>query len=53
VGLKDVQVLAYERHGPDVELLVETDPSDVRCPRCGTRAQVKERPVVHYVDLPV
>jgi transposase len=53
VGLKDVQVLAYERHGPDVELLVEQTPSDVRCPRCGTRAQVKERPVVHYVDLPV
>jgi transposase len=25
----------------------------VRCPMCGRRAQVKERPVVHYVDLPV
>jgi transposase len=25
----------------------------VRCPMCGRRAQVKERPVVHYVDPPV
>jgi transposase len=53
VGLKDVQVIAYERRGPDVELMVEQVPGVVSCPTCGSRAQVKERPVVHYVDLPV
>ena len=53
VGLKDVRVLHYARHGPDVELMVEQIVDDVRCPSCGTRAMVKERPVVHYVDLPV
>jgi DNA-directed RNA polymerase subunit RPC12/RpoP len=53
VGLKDVRVVAYERRGADVELMVEQLPGEVRCPRCHRRAQVKERPVVHYVDLPV
>jgi transposase len=53
VGLKDVAVVAYERHGPNVELVVEQVPGVVACPTCGSRAQVKERPVVHYVDLPV
>jgi transposase len=54
VGLKDVVVLHYERRGPDVELAIEQlirEP--VRCPSCGVEAAVKERPVVHYVDLPV
>jgi transposase len=53
VGLKDVRVVAYERRGADVELMVEQVPGEVRCPRCHRPAQVKERPVVHYVDLPV
>jgi transposase len=53
VGLKDVRVLAYERRGPDVELMVEQVLGIVHCRTCGERAQVKERPVVHYVDLPV
>jgi transposase len=53
VGLKDVRVLHYARHGPDVELMVEQVVDDVRCPSCGGRARVKERPVVRYVDLPV
>jgi transposase len=53
VGLKDVRVLAYERWGPRVELMVEQVVDQIRCPACGGRAQVKERPVVHYVDLPV
>ena len=52
VGLKDVRVLAYVRRGPDVELEVEQVTGAVLCPACGRRAQVKERPVVHYVDLP-
>jgi transposase len=53
VGLKDVQVLHYKRTGPDVELLVEQVPGALRCPSCGGHAQVKDRPVVRYVDLPV
>jgi transposase len=53
VGLKDVRVLRYERAGPDVELMIEQEVDEVLCPRCYRRVQVKERPVVHYVDLPV
>ncbi|MDE3077606.1 MAG: ISL3 family transposase [Chloroflexota bacterium] len=53
VGLKDVRVLAYTRRGPDVELVIEQVLTSVRCPACGGSAQVKERPVVRYVDLPV
>jgi transposase len=53
VGLKDVRVLAYVRRGPDVELMIEQVVEQIRCPACDGRAQVKERPVVHYVDLPV
>jgi transposase len=53
VGLKDVRVLNYQRIGPDVELMIEQVIEAVQCPMCGRRAQVKERPVVHYVDLPV
>lgn len=53
VGLKDVAVLRYVRRGRDVELVVEQVVADPRCPGCGGRARVKERPVVRYVDLPV
>ena len=53
VGLKGVRVIHYERAGPEVELMIEQVTGDVRCPSCGARAQVKERPVVSYVDLPV
>jgi transposase len=53
VGLKDVRVLRYERIGPDVELMIEQVLEEVRCPTCGRVAEVKERPVVRYVDLPV
>ena len=53
VGLKDVRVVAYVRRGADVELMVEQVPGEVCCPRCHRPAQVKERPVVNYVDLPV
>ena len=53
MGLKDVRVLAYVRRGPDVELMIEQVTGVLSCPLCGQRAQVKERPVVHYVDLPV
>jgi transposase len=53
VGLKDVRVLHLARHGPEVELVIEQAVDRVRCPSCGGAAQVKERPVVRYVDLPV
>jgi transposase len=53
VGLKDVRVLAYTRNGPDVELVIEQVVGQIVCPACGGPAQVKERPVVHYADLPV
>jgi transposase len=53
VGLKDVRVVHYERDGHDVNLMVEQVIGTVSCPTCGVRAQVKDRPVVHYVDLPV
>ena len=53
VGLKDVRVLHYQRSGPDVELVVEQVVGTLACPACGGPAQVKERPVVRYVDLPV
>jgi transposase len=45
VGLKGVRVVAYVRRGADVEQV----PGEVSCPRCHRPAQVKERPVVHYV----
>ena len=53
VGLKDVRVLHYERHGPDVSLVIEQEIDVVRCPKCHERARVKDRPLVTYVDLPV
>jgi transposase len=53
VGLKDIRVLRYERNGPNVELMIEQVLGEVRCPSCARVAQVKERPVVRYVDLPV
>jgi transposase len=52
-ALKDVRVLHYKRSGRDVELMIEQTVDDVRCPACGGAAQVKERPVVRYIDLPV
>ncbi len=53
VGLKDVRVLAYERRGPEVALCIEQVLGEVACPRCASRALVKDRPLVTYVDLPV
>jgi transposase len=53
VGLKDVVVVHYERRGSHVELMIEQVPGEVECPSCHRRAEVKDRPVVHYVDLPV
>jgi transposase len=51
--LKDVRVLSYDRRGREVDLVVEQVLDDPRCPGCGGRARVKDRPLVRYVDLPV
>ena len=53
VGLKDVRVLHYERRGPEVALVIEQVVKDASCPTCQRPAQVKDRPRVTYVDLPV
>ena len=53
MGLKDVRVLHYERRGPDVALVIEQVVKDASCPTCQRPAQVKDRPRVTYVDLPV
>jgi hypothetical protein len=48
VGLKDVRVVAYERRGPDVELVVEQIPAEVRCPRsaiCPLQSAPLTRPI--------
>jgi transposase len=52
VGLKDVRVISYARRGPVGEITIEQQVRDPRCPACGHRAWVKDRPVVAYVDLP-
>lgn len=53
VGLKDIRVLAYRRSGPDVELVIEQTVVQRSCPTCGSAGQIKDRPTVRYVDLPV
>ena len=53
VGLKDIRVLSYERHGREVALKIEQVLGDLSCKDCGHRARIKERPEVAYVDLPV
>ena len=53
VGLKDIRVLSYERHGRDVALKIEQVLGDLSYKDCGHRARIKERPEVAYVDLPV
>jgi transposase len=52
VGLKDVRVLSYARRGPVGEITIEQVVTDPTCPICASRAWVKDRPVVSYVDLP-
>ena len=53
VGLKDVVVLSYERFGPKRSLTIERPPGVLHCDKCGTKARVKDRPLVTYIDLPV
>lgn len=53
VGLPDVHVIAVEDR-PDGPIVVHIEArlEQAWCAECGTRAGVKERPVVELVDLP-
>ena len=51
-GLKDVRVLSISRVEEIVEVWIENDIDRVDCCQCGKKAQLKDRPVVTYVDLP-
>jgi len=51
VGLEDMTVLAVEEDGDGLRVLVESRDRLVGCAGCGSRAQVKDRPVVELGDL--
>jgi transposase len=53
VGLPDVTVLAVDdQPGEPIRVHVEFREGRPACPGCGTRAWVKDRPVIELVDLP-
>lgn len=52
VGLKDIRTLFYRRPGPIAEIAIEQTFGELSCKSCGSRAYVKDRPWVSYVDLP-
>jgi transposase len=52
VGLPDVTVLGVDDRAGWLRVHVEVPVAVVGCSTCGTRARVKERPVVELVDLP-
>jgi len=52
VALKDTRILFVRRVEALVEIWIERIIESPRCPSCGVPAQVKDRPVVRYVDLP-
>jgi transposase len=53
LGLAGFDVLAAADAGGEVEVLVETRPAPVGCPRCGVVATAKDRRPVWVRDLPV
>lgn len=53
VDLPDIVVLSAIREGSMLEVHVETMPAQQGCPDCGVLAQVKDRSVVSFCDLPV
>ncbi|MDY5155674.1 ISL3 family transposase, partial [Actinotignum urinale] len=54
VSLKDVRLIGYRRDGPRQELWIEqVVKTPVRCSACSSKAVVKDRPCVRYIDLPV
>ncbi len=52
VGLPDVVVLGVEESVEHLRVHVEVPVVVMGCTECGTRARVKERPVIELVDLP-
>lgn len=50
--LKDVRILQLSRFESTLEVMVEQVVTLTCCPDCGQAAQIKERPVVTYTDLP-
>lgn len=52
VGLKDVNIPFYRRPGPVAEIAIEQTFDGVNCKSCGSRAYIKDRTLVTYVDLP-
>ena len=53
VDLPDIVVLRADREGSMLEVHVETMQLQQGCPDCGVVAQVKDRSVVSFCDLPV
>jgi transposase len=53
VDLPGFVVLAAGEYGGELELLVETEPLDVHCGRCGVRAQAHDRREHLLRDVPV
>lgn len=51
VGLDDMTVLAVDEDGDHLRVLVESTARFAGCEVCGTRAAVKDRPVVELGDL--
>jgi DNA-directed RNA polymerase subunit RPC12/RpoP len=51
VGLDGMDVLAVEERGELLLVGVESKARAVGCPSCGSRAKVKDRPVVELGDL--
>ena len=51
VGLEDMAVLEVEEADNGLRVIVESKLAVVGCAGCGSRAQVKDRPVVVFGDL--
>ncbi len=52
VGLKGIEILFYRRQGSFAEIAIQQTIGELFCKSCGSRAYVKDRPWVSYVDLP-
>ena len=53
VGLPDVTVLGVVDGATGLAVHIESRLARPSCPKCGSRARVKDRTVVELVDLPV
>lgn len=52
LALKDIKMLHYRRIGAMGEIAIEQTLDDVVCENCKSKAYVKDRRFVNYVDLP-